>query len=73
MLAVADPASWRTHAEVPVPTAYHSFGGWKSSLFSDLHMHGMDGIRFHTQLKTVTARWPASDPVEGFAFSGSGR
>ena len=58
---------------IPVPMAYHSFGGWKASLFGDLHMHGMDGVRFHTRLKTVTARWPASDPADGFAFPGSGR
>ncbi len=43
---------------IPVPMAFHSFGGWKRSLFGDLHMHGMDGIRFYTRLKTVTTRWP---------------
>lgn len=43
---------------IPVPVAYHSFGGWKSSLFGDHHMHGPEGIRFFTKLKTVTARWP---------------
>jgi malonate-semialdehyde dehydrogenase (acetylating)/methylmalonate-semialdehyde dehydrogenase len=42
---------------IPVPMAFHSFGGWKRSLFGDLHVHGMDGVRFFTRLKTVTARW----------------
>ncbi len=43
---------------LPVPMAFHSFGGWKRSLFGDLHMHGPDGVRFYTRLKTVTSRWP---------------
>ncbi len=43
---------------IPVPMAFHCFGGWKRSLFGPLHMHGPDGIRFNTRLKTVTARWP---------------
>ena len=43
---------------IPVPMAYMSFGGWKRSLFGDHHMHGMEGVRFYTKLKTVTARWP---------------
>ena len=43
---------------IPVPVAYHSFGGWKRSLFGDHHIHGMEGVRFYTKLKTVTARWP---------------
>jgi malonate-semialdehyde dehydrogenase (acetylating)/methylmalonate-semialdehyde dehydrogenase len=43
---------------IPVPMAYHSFGGWKSSLFGDLHMHGPDGVRFYTRGKVVTTRWP---------------
>ncbi|MET0661097.1 MAG: CoA-acylating methylmalonate-semialdehyde dehydrogenase, partial [Steroidobacteraceae bacterium] len=42
---------------IPVPMAFHSFGGWKHSLFGDLHIHGPDGVRFYTRLKTVTARW----------------
>ena len=42
---------------VPVPVAYHSFGGWKRSIFSDIGMYGYDGIRFNTKLKTVTQRW----------------
>ena len=44
---------------IPVPVAYHSFGGWKDSLFGDLHVHGPDGVRFYTRAKAVTARWPA--------------
>ena len=43
---------------IPVPVAYHSFGGWKRSLFGDIHMHGMEGFRFYTKLKTITTRWP---------------
>ena len=43
---------------IPVPMAFHSFGGWKRSLFGPLHMHGPDGVRFYTRMKTVTARWP---------------
>jgi malonate-semialdehyde dehydrogenase (acetylating)/methylmalonate-semialdehyde dehydrogenase len=45
---------------IPVPMAYHSFGGWKDSLFGDLNVHGPEGIRFYTRTKTVTARWPDS-------------
>ena len=44
---------------IPVPVAYHSFGGWKRSLFGDHHIHGMEGIRFYTRLKTMTTRWPS--------------
>ncbi|MCB1791240.1 MAG: CoA-acylating methylmalonate-semialdehyde dehydrogenase [Gammaproteobacteria bacterium] len=43
---------------IPVPMAFHSFGGWKRSLFGDVHMHGMEGVHFYTRLKTVTSRWP---------------
>jgi malonate-semialdehyde dehydrogenase (acetylating)/methylmalonate-semialdehyde dehydrogenase len=43
---------------IPVPMAFHSFGGWKASLFGDHHMHGPEGIRFYTRLKTITSRWP---------------
>ena len=43
---------------IPVPMAFHSFGGWKRSLFGDHAMHGIEGIRFFTKLKTVTSRWP---------------
>jgi malonate-semialdehyde dehydrogenase (acetylating)/methylmalonate-semialdehyde dehydrogenase len=43
---------------IPVPVAYHSFGGWKRSVFGDQHMYGMEGVRFYTKLKTITARWP---------------
>ena len=44
---------------IPVPMAFHSFGGWKRSLFGDQHMHGPEGVRFYTKLKTVTAKWPS--------------
>ncbi|MDY0884951.1 CoA-acylating methylmalonate-semialdehyde dehydrogenase [Dongia soli] len=43
---------------IPVPMAFNSFGGWKRSLFGDHHMHGPEGVRFYTKLKTVTSRWP---------------
>lgn len=46
---------------IPVPMAFHSFGGWKRSLFGDLGVHGPDGVRFYTRLKTVTARWFSPD------------
>ncbi len=45
---------------IPVPMAFHSFGGWKQSLFGDHAMHGEEGIRFYTKLKTITSRWPKS-------------
>ncbi len=45
---------------IPVPMAFHSFGGWKQSLFGDHSMHGIEGVRFYTKLKTVTSRWPQS-------------
>jgi malonate-semialdehyde dehydrogenase (acetylating)/methylmalonate-semialdehyde dehydrogenase len=43
---------------IPVPLSFHSFGGWKRSLFGDHHTHGMEGVRFYTKLKAVTSRWP---------------
>ena len=43
---------------IPVPVAYHTFGGWKRSLFGDVNMHGPEGVRFYTKIKTVTSRWP---------------
>jgi malonate-semialdehyde dehydrogenase (acetylating)/methylmalonate-semialdehyde dehydrogenase len=43
---------------IPVPVAYHTFGGWKRSAFGDVNQHGMEGVRFFTKVKTVTARWP---------------
>lgn len=49
---------------IPVPMAFHSFGGWKRSVFGPLNMHGNDGVRFFTRMKTVTARWPKSDITE---------
>lgn len=45
---------------IPVPMAFHSFGGWKRSVFGPLNVHGNDGVRFYTRMKTVTSRWPAS-------------
>jgi malonate-semialdehyde dehydrogenase (acetylating)/methylmalonate-semialdehyde dehydrogenase len=49
---------------IPVPVAYHSFGGWKRSAFGDANQHGLEGVRFYTKVKTVTARWPESQ-LEG--------
>jgi malonate-semialdehyde dehydrogenase (acetylating)/methylmalonate-semialdehyde dehydrogenase len=43
---------------IPVPMAFHSFGGWKASMFGDMHVHGPEGVRFYTRMKTVTSRWP---------------
>jgi malonate-semialdehyde dehydrogenase (acetylating)/methylmalonate-semialdehyde dehydrogenase len=52
---------------IPVPVAFYSFGGWKNSLFGDLHMHGMEGVKFYTRTKAVTTRWPHQDtPAPGF-------
>ncbi len=44
---------------IPVPVAYHSFGGWKRSLFGDHYIHGPEGVRFYTRMKTITSRWPS--------------
>ena len=52
---------------IPVPVAFNSFGGWKRSLFGDTHMHGQEGVKFYTKLKTVTARWPEG-PAKGADF-----
>jgi len=52
---------------IPVPVAFYSFGGWKGSLFGDLHVHGVDGVRFYTRTKVITSRWPHQDtPAPGF-------
>ncbi len=53
---------------IPVPVAYHSFGGWKRSAFGDTGQHGMEGVRFWTKLKTITQRWPDGSPDGGNAF-----
>jgi malonate-semialdehyde dehydrogenase (acetylating)/methylmalonate-semialdehyde dehydrogenase len=51
---------------IPVPVAFYSFGGWKNSLFGDLHMHGVEGVKFYTRTKAVTTRWPHQDtPAPG--------
>src|SRR5213075_36799 len=49
---------FEVNVPIPVPVAYYSFGGWKSSLFGDLHMYGPEGIQFYTRAKIVTQRWP---------------
>ena len=53
---------------IPVPVAYHSFGGWKRSGFGDLNQYGMDGIRFYTRTKTITQRWPSGGAVLDQSF-----
>ena len=53
---------------IPVPVAYHSFGGWKRSGFGDLNQYGMDGIRFYTRTKTITQRWPSGGSVVDQSF-----
>lgn len=54
---------------LPVPVAYHSFGGWKRSLFGDLAAYGPDAVRFYTKRKTITQRWPSAGVREGTVFS----
>jgi malonate-semialdehyde dehydrogenase (acetylating)/methylmalonate-semialdehyde dehydrogenase len=49
---------------IPVPMAFHSFGGWKDSIFGDHAMHGMEGVRFYTRIKTATVRWPAGQRTD---------
>jgi malonate-semialdehyde dehydrogenase (acetylating)/methylmalonate-semialdehyde dehydrogenase len=49
---------------IPVPMAFHSFGGWKASLFGDHAMHGMEGVRFYTRIKTTTLRWPTGQRLD---------
>ena len=53
---------------IPVPIAFHSFGGWKRSLFGDHHIYGMEGARFYTRLKTTTSRWPTASKSMGSEF-----
>ena len=52
---------------IPVPVAYYRFGGWKSSLFGDLHMYGPEGVQFYTRAKVVTARWPDRAPARSIS------
>ena len=54
---------------LPVPSSFHSFGGWKNSLFGDLNIYGPDGVRFYTQRKTITQRWPSSGSSKGVDLS----
>ncbi|WP_325892280.1 CoA-acylating methylmalonate-semialdehyde dehydrogenase [Grimontia sp. NTOU-MAR1] len=54
---------------LPVPVAYHSFGGWKQSLFGDLHAYGPDSVKFYTRRKTITQRWPSASVRENTSFS----
>ncbi|HEX4927621.1 MAG TPA: CoA-acylating methylmalonate-semialdehyde dehydrogenase [Burkholderiales bacterium] len=54
---------------IPVPVAFYSFGGWKSSLFGDLHVHGVEGVKFYTRTKVITTRWPHQDTPKAGGFS----
>jgi len=54
---------------IPVPMAFFSFGGWKSSLFGDLHMHGTEGVQFYTRTKVVTSRWPLTEGSAGMSLA----
>ncbi len=58
----ADAGMVGINVPIPVPVGYHSFGGWKNSLFGDTHMYGPEGIHFFTKAKAITARWP--DPAD---------
>ncbi|MFN3513396.1 MAG: CoA-acylating methylmalonate-semialdehyde dehydrogenase [Phenylobacterium sp.] len=53
---------------IPVPVAYHTFGGWKRSAFGDVNQHGLEGVRFYTKVKTITARWPEGDAHADSSF-----
>ena len=53
---------------IPVPMAYYSFGGWKDSLFGDLHVHGREGVLFYTRGKVVTERWPQRASGTDYGF-----
>ena len=53
---------------IPVPMAYYSFGGWKQSLFGDLHVHGREGVLFYTRGKVVTERWPEQRSGADYGF-----
>jgi malonate-semialdehyde dehydrogenase (acetylating)/methylmalonate-semialdehyde dehydrogenase len=54
---------------IPVPMAFFSFGGWKASLFGDLHMHGMEGVQFYTRTKVITSRWPLTEGSGGMSLA----
>jgi malonate-semialdehyde dehydrogenase (acetylating)/methylmalonate-semialdehyde dehydrogenase len=54
---------------IPVPVAYHSFGGWKESLFGEHHIHGPEGVSFYTRAKVVTSRWPRAGHSAGASYS----
>ena len=49
---------------IPVPLAYYTFGGWKRSAFGDTNQHGVEGVKFYTKVKTVTARWPEGEVAD---------
>lgn len=53
---------------IPVPVAYHSFGGWKRSVFGDIHLHAKESVTFYTRVKTITARWPEEDESNSYSM-----
>jgi len=53
---------------IPVPIATHGFGGWKSSIFGDLHIYGLEGVHFYTRQKNVMTRWPSAPSGPEFVF-----
>jgi malonate-semialdehyde dehydrogenase (acetylating)/methylmalonate-semialdehyde dehydrogenase len=57
------------NVSVPVPMAFYSFGGWKESLFGDLHIHGPEGVNFYTRAKVVTTRWPQQSQPSAASIS----
>jgi malonate-semialdehyde dehydrogenase (acetylating)/methylmalonate-semialdehyde dehydrogenase len=66
--AAVDVGMVGINVPIPVPVAYHSFGGWKRSGFGDTNQYGMEGVRFYTKVKTVTERWPSPGPVLDQSF-----
>jgi malonate-semialdehyde dehydrogenase (acetylating)/methylmalonate-semialdehyde dehydrogenase len=54
---------------IPVPMAFFSFGGWRASLYGDLHMHGMEGVQFYTRTKVITTRWPVSEETKAHGLA----
>ena len=67
--ATVDVGMVGINVPIPVPVAYHSFGGWKRSAFGDTGIHGTEGVRFYTKIKTVTQRWPGLDAGAAVADS----
>ena len=67
-LGAGDVGMVGINVPIPVPVAYHTFGGWKRSAFGDTNQHGMEGVKFWTKVKTITQRWPDGSPDGSNAF-----